>query len=736
MACRIPKTGQNLIDTLALGGRVVAQNGRLVCLREDRSQFENQGILHQESFSSEIDAVSLEQTGPVRAVVKITGRHQADSGTRAWLPFIIRLYFYAGVDSIRMVHTFIFDGDAKTDFIRGLGVRFSVPLRDEFQNRQVRFAGDSGLFAEPLQIIAGRRDPSPDLYAKQIAGQPIPDLQNLPGAANVTQMAVWDSYKLTQSSADTYTIQKRTNPQSAWINAAFGGRALGTAFVGDSKGGLAVGLKDFWQTEPTALEISHASTPSADLTVWLWSPDAPAMDLRFYDTHAHGLDASYEDVEPDASTSTATGIARTSELTIEPCAAVPSDAQLLNIAKLDAQPPHLMCTPEYYHAMNVFGPWSLVDTSTPVRKQLEDHLNLMYTFYSGEVERRRWYGFWDFGDVMHTYDPVRHSWMYDVGGFAWDNTELMPDLWLWYSFLRTGRADIFHSAAALTRQSQEVDVYHIGPFAGLGSRHNVVHFGDGAKEVRIGQAIQKRFYYYLTTDERTGDLMHEATDVDYKLLTVDPLRKIQPKSQYPTHARLGPDWLVFAGNWMTEWERTGNTKYRDKIITGMKALAAMPGGLTACLDYGYDPKTGMLYALPDDRTRPNHFIWIFGGEETEYELQTLITVPEWNKAWLALCRQMGTADGARLSAQAAQETGDAALGQRAWQTILSGRAGGMDGQPPGPIVDVDGPNLPRPQKELTGLTKTNGVAQSSLNIIETLELAGKYLPENTTTGTP
>ena len=56
------------------------------------------------------------------------------------------------------------------------------------------------------------------------------------------------------------------------------------------------------------------------------------------------------------------------------------------------------------------------------------------------MEQRRWYGFWDYGDVMHTYDPTRHAWRYDVGGFAWDNTELMPDLWLWYSFLRTGRA--------------------------------------------------------------------------------------------------------------------------------------------------------------------------------------------------------------------------------------------------------------------------------------------------------
>ena len=29
---------------------------------------------------------------------------------------------------------------------------------------------------------------------------------------------------------------------------------------------------------------------------------------------------------------------------------------------------------------------------------------------------------------------------------------------------------------------------------------------------------------------------------------------------------------------MTEWERTGDTKWRDKIIAGMDSIAAMPFG--------------------------------------------------------------------------------------------------------------------------------------------------------------
>lgn len=66
------------------------------------------------------------------------------------------------------------------------------------------------------------------------------------------------------------------------------------------------------------------------------------------------------------------------------------------------------------------------------------------------------------------------------------------------SFLRTGRADVWRLAHAITRHISEVDTHHIGTFAGLGSRHNVQHWGDGAKEARVGSSTLKRPFYYLT----------------------------------------------------------------------------------------------------------------------------------------------------------------------------------------------------------------------------------------------
>jgi hypothetical protein len=352
----------------------------------------------------------------------------------------------------------------------------------------VRFGGeDMGVFSEPIQPMIGRHlfvgnpDGGLDVYPDQAAGKRVPNKEayNEAGQKLLTDWAQWDAYKLTQLSPDGFVISKRTNPASAWIRAGAGRRASGMVFAGDVSGGLGVSLKNFWQSYPVSLEVEGARGGSATVRVWMWSPDAEAMDMRHYDTHPHGLDAVYEDVQPGFST--ATGVGRTSELTLYPRASTPLREEVAQLARAGAEPPLLVCTPQYLHAQRAFGIWSVQDRSTPFKAAMEDHLDAAISFYKNAVDQHHWYGFWDFGDIMHSYDFVRHEWRYDLGGMAWDNTELGSDMWLWYSFLRTGRADIFRMAEAMTRHTSEVDCYHLGRFAGLGSRHNVRHWGCGAK---------------------------------------------------------------------------------------------------------------------------------------------------------------------------------------------------------------------------------------------------------------
>ena len=636
---------QNIIDSLVLGGKRVAGAATLVCTKQSQPYTEGVDELSFSRYVSQVEKVEVERAGNVRAVVKIEGRISPtpdpspvreggeNKAAHGHFPFIVRLYFFAGTEQVRMVHTFIYEGDENKDFIRSLGVRFEVPMREQAYNRHIAFATqDGGVWTESVQPLNGRRilGNDPKWEQMQVAGQRVPEPETFDekGRDLLHHWARWNSFRLSQPNDQSYTVTKRAHDNNMWIGTHSGHRAAGYAFAGDVSGGLGVSVKDFWESYPASLQVDSAAHDVAYLTAYLWSPDAGPMDLRHYDNIAHDLNATYEDVQPGMSTPN--GIARTSVLMLIPERAYPGKAAVAARAQQQAEDAPLVCTPEYLHSRRAFGVWSLPDRSNERRAKVEDMLDAYINFYAKAVDERHWYGFWNYGDFMHGYDPDRHEWKYDVGGFAWDNTELGSISWLWYTFLRTARPDVWKMAEAMTRHTSEVDVYHSGPFAGLGSRHNVSHWGCGAKEARISQAAWNRFYYYLTTDERTGDLMTAVRDADQMLYTIDPMRLALPREKYPCTAparlRIGPDWVAYAGNWMTEYERTRNPIYKKKIEAGMKSIAAMPNGMfTGPGVLGYDPATGILSWEGDkNEIHTNHLKLIMGGFELMHEMLEMV----------------------------------------------------------------------------------------------------------------
>jgi hypothetical protein len=738
LECSIPPVGgANLIESMTIEGRVVAGVGQLICILQSGPEGDPAEVRPRERFLSLVKKVTVEQSGPVRAVVKFEGMHKGVKSGREWLPFAVRLYFYSGETQVRMVHTIFFDGDQEKDFIHGLGVTFAVPLREEIQNRHVRFSGEGdGLWAEPIQPLIGRGGPQRtvtdangnDVYPAQLAGLRVPNRSqmNRQGLNMVDNWAVWDDFKLVQLNSDGFTVQKRTNPQSTWLFSAAGKRSSGMVFVGDVSGGLGVSVKNFWQSYPAELQVENASSATAQLTAWVWSPESAAMDLRHYDTRAHGLDASYEDVQQGDSTPF--GIARTSDLTLWPTSGVPAKPAHAAMAKAGSAQPVLVASPQYYHGVRAFGLWSVRDPSTPFKAAIEEGLDATLSLYVGQVDQRNWYGFWNYGDVMHSFDRERHVWRYDLGGMAWDNSELGTDTWLWYSFLRTGRADIFRMAEAMTRHTGEVDSYHFGPMAGLGTRHGVSHWGDGAKEARIGQAAFRRYYYYLTSDERTGDVMREALQAEKSIIAFDPMREADPPragdDKFVARVRSGPDWLAIAGNWMTEWERTGDTRWRDRILAGMQSMEAMPHGFRTGrnLLMGFDPATGKL-TTRDSSLGSYNLATIMGGAELMFELNMSIDDPAWKKVWVDFCANSGANISAgKLQAYAYSVTKDAALAQSAIVSLRGGRARGGRIDPPNALAPMDDG------------TDTNGSSQSSLNAIAVLEFCADVLPTAAPTG--
>ncbi|PTY06663.1 Tat pathway signal sequence domain protein [Opitutaceae bacterium EW11] len=759
LVCRIPRRGSILVKSLVRDGREVARDGRLIGQRKEQAEPDATATVVQRGFGGVTESAVVEQSGPLRAVVKIDGRHREEDG-RSWLPFSVRLYFHLGMEGVRMMHTFIFDGDEQKDFISGLGVRFTVPMRDSFQDRHVRFVGEGhGLWAEAVKPLTGlRRDSGKEARAAQIAGTPTPPENALPPAVSsrLQWIPTWGDFSLSQLSADGFRIQKRTKAGHGWIAAGAGRRAGGLGYVGGVSGGLVFAQRDFWQRHPTQLDIRGAATDAAEATVWLWSPEAAPMDLRFYhdglgeDTYAKqtaAMDITYEDYEPGFGTPV--GIARTNELMFWAVPATPSRERLVELADLVRVPPQLMARPEHILGAGVLGGfWKLPD---PAFTEIEKRNDFFLSYYESQREQHRWYGFWDYGDIRHTYDADRHVWRYDIGGFAWDNSELSPDLWLWLTFLRTGRADVFRFAEAMTRHTGEVDVYHLGRFKGLGSRHNVQHWGCSAKQVRVSNAGYRRHYYFLTADERVGDLLQELAESHRAYLTLLPTRKVPgPKVNPPgpegksVYVSVGTDYGAIAAAWLAAWERTGDAKYRDRLAASMKGIGTLPKGFFSGGGV-MDIETGAISAGPAQPDRDvlgvSHLNSVFGLVEICAELIPLVDAPEFDRAWLEYCelysapkeeqvKRLGKPLGgngltqahSRLTAYAAFRKRDAALARRAWHEFTTNR-GELSPAAPLTLAHFEGPDVLAPIDEAAWIS-TNSTAQWGLAAIEVVSWAG------------
>ncbi|WP_432535379.1 exo-rhamnogalacturonan lyase family protein [Kineococcus arenarius] len=762
---RVARRGPALFESLELDGTVVARGARLVSeLAADPAGHE------RTAFDGAVEEVAVEQRGPVRAVLRLRGHHRGTDpagAERTWLPFTVRLVVHAGARSVGVVHSFVFDGDGERDFLAALGVRMDVPLRAEPHDRHVRFASaEGGVFREAVRGVTGlRRDPGEPVRTAQLEGRATPPVRTWadPVPALLHHVPAWSQYRLRQRTADGFDIAKRLGPDRGWVGAAAGTRAAGYVCLGDPAGALAVAVADFWQSHPAGLDVTgaagRAGEDEATLTAWLWSPDAAPMDLRAYNDgastpdHASQLEAleiTYEDFEEGFADAHGTG--RTSELTFTAHPGTPPTQRVADDARAAGAPPQLAPTPAALHAAGVFGDWAPVDRSTPARAALEDRLEFLLDFYRDQVEQRRWYGFWNHGDVMHAYDADRHVWRYDVGGYAWDNSELSPDLWLWTSFLRTGRADVFRLARAMTRHTGDVDVYHLGRWAGLGSRHNVQHFGCSAKQLRISNPAYRRFLHYLTADEHTGDLMAELVDSDTTFLALDPTRKVREDAATYAPRRealavgLGTDWGSLAATWLADWERTGSPRSRDRLLGTMADIADLPQGFLTG-EALYDLDRGR-FDTSRDRIAVSHLSAVFGLVEVASELVDLTAGTEvgaaFEAAWLRYCRlfnappeEQAAEVGAplsgthleqahsRLTAYAAARTGDERLARRAWEEFERGgeflRAEAFTRR------RLEPPEVLAPVDEARTLS-TNDAAQFSLAAIQNLALAGHALP--------
>lgn len=633
LSLTIPPGGPFLFTDLVVDGATRVNKAFPVLQIERREESGREETRTVCEYEGNITDVTVEEEGPVQVVIKYEGIHHHHARGEELIPFVIRLSITD--DGLRFVHTFLYDGVETRDFLKGIGISFLSPLSGAPYNRHIRFLGDAGSFHESSANLLSWRPRIPEaIYASQCAGERL----RLQGEARslveriLPDMPHWDSYAICQDSPTHFSITKKLDlPHVCSLSCLHGAQARGGLSVGGENGWLAFTIRDFSKRHPSGYTVSGLTSAEVRTDLYFYSPVADAFDFRHYTDRGYNQ-VYYEGY--DFFGASAYGIAATSE-----CAltwgegVIASEHALMSFTNRLDKPPLYVGESAFYHERRAFGPWSLPSHESEMERWLEAELDKAVAFYAKEVEQRHWTGLFDYGDFMHTYDRERHVWRYDMGGYAWDNTELVPTLWLWLAFLRSGREEIFTLAEKMSRHASETDMYHFGPYKGLGSRHNVRHWGCPCKEARIAMAAHHRYFYYLTGDRRMEDIFSELKDNELTFLVKDPLGEFYDKEKmvYPSHARSGPDWSSLCSNWMTEWERFNDDAYREKIMIGIRDIEAAPLSLVSGPDFEFDPESVHLRYIGEKTTGGTHLQICMGAPSIWMEMADLLDYEQWKR---------------------------------------------------------------------------------------------------------
>lgn len=525
-------------------------------------------------------SATLEEASPTVAVIRLDGVHQSKDG-ESFAPYTVRLYAYKNDTRIRLYHTFTFDGDARKDFIRGIGLR---------------------LTASPEKVVGYT------LAEERGTGFPTTYVVD-------PSLPAWRRGLLTQHSADAYTIKKVINPETnSLLRATAGSRSQGWGRLETASGYISAAVRNFWQEYPKAIEIDAVDRR---LTAWFYSPHADALDLRRYsDWGYHSLyEAGAAGPGKPASpfnhdVSNATGIAKSSEVLLDFGAPALSPTRSAAQALLFQRAPLLRADSAWMGKSGVFGHFGALPEEGPG----VDYYKTVMNLHMDEQERNRWYSFIDYGDVMHSFDSKKDRWRFDEGGYAWLNNEGQLTGSYWMAYLATGDERCYRFAEAMTRHVQDVDMFQIGPLAGRGMRHNVNHWGGTNRERRMTIAQNKRIYHFLSGDEHTADRIRFG---------YEQLPKGAGPVNYPAM-----DFAVGATALLYLWESTGDPAYGEQLQGAAETFCSNPiGGYGFPAQFSLDLATGEGSVADGTPMLADYFLTFFGPLRVLMETSNLTDNP-------------------------------------------------------------------------------------------------------------
>ncbi len=475
--------------------------------------------------------VTVEEQGPLRVCVLITGHLMSEQGAR-FCPYRLRVHLYAGKADLRLFHTFVFDQDPTRIELKAIGVKVCV----ETGGGAVEADGCMGVDAHTLKH---------------------PHTHTL---------------SLLQSDDLHYTITRDGEP------CVSGEKAPGWASLAGANAGVVAAVRDFWQeypkgfaVEPGALDVRiwpedapqplRFLTPFDEPPVWFNGtrdedeikrllaerPTAPLALKSFAIKDLADLAWVEEVVErlaPNRAKSycdfmgleTGVGAAKTTEIVLRFTAGPVVEPECAGFAAVVQEPLVGIVDPDHQCGTRAFG--HFLPAGHPLFADIDRNLDVQFEKTLPEPTRiGRLYGMFEWGQMRngHTMyggppagDLVYHFYkntepekaLRYLGPF--NNESVDAALGPWGQFLRTGRRRDLRQAQVTARAIADVSFIHASPEDShkVGCMHyhgaHVWSAGPSRSHSEVGFMLAD---YYLTGNRRMREVALEAADgiVDNKL---------------------------------------------------------------------------------------------------------------------------------------------------------------------------------------------------------------------------
>jgi hypothetical protein len=410
--------------------------------------------------------VTVEKTGPVRGVVKMTGRYEAEDGSSI-ARFVTRVRVYAGCSQVRIYHTMVWTEDDNTKIG---GLKLVLPAADG--------AASAGLDGQGMALAKGAR-----LFQK--------DWNVVAGAAAGKQL---DGWAMTAGESKTFVALR-------WPWQQF------PTSMAMADAGLEVGL--IGPEAPLSLKPMDAAVEAVKRT----GKPLENGGLDSWDINANvGLSAT-RPANGKIGAISPRGVARTWEILVD---LKPDPAVSPAMQNLLVQHPVLACAdPAFATRAGVPSPAAPIDPQK--YPELESALRRAFGWVTRLDAADGDYGAWNWGDLQW-------HWM-ELGGYTgyryWMNNGKGWPAVPWVLWLRSGDRAYFEHGEANGRHIMDVDTCHVDDWSKDGKPRDgkvtggifhycALHWAYGPRILPFySDSEYLPVYYRMTGYERARDVMME-----------------------------------------------------------------------------------------------------------------------------------------------------------------------------------------------------------------------------------